>query len=499
MLTVLGLGPADARLLTREAWAALEAAPLVLLRTARHPAVAGLPKALRRRSFDREYARGENFEAVYQRIVEAVLAQARRGDVLYAVPGHPLVGEATTPALLARARSEGIPTRVIGGMSFVEPCLEQLAAAGVYVDPLDGLQVCDALDLAAQHHPALNPDKPALVAQIYARGVASEVKLTLMNQLAPEHAVWVVNGPDPAHPRRRRPAVSVALGVLDHQEAFDHLTSLFVPALPRLEGWGAASVEGLHDTLARLRAPDGCPWDQKQTPESMREAILEEACEVIDAIDAGDTGALVEELGDLLFNVLFQAQIATEAAQFRMGDVVAAVDAKLKRRHPHIFGDVTVSGVGEVLTNWEAIKRQEHAARGKARTSALDGIPAALPALAQSQKLQHRAERAGFKWETREQRLRKVREELREVIAARSKAHLAEELGDLLFTLVNYAEGHGIDAELALRAANRKFGRRFRGVEALAEARGIVMKTASLRTLTGLWREAKAGQKAGRA
>ncbi len=496
MLTLMGLGPGDASLITREAWATLEAADEVLLRTRRHPAVAGLPARLKRRSFDRFYDTSDDFGAVYARIVAAVLKQAGKGDVIYAVPGHPLVGEATVPLLLARAREAGIPTRIIAGLSFIEPSLEALAlgeaARGVpQVDPLEGLQICDALDLASLHHPPLNPDKPALIAQIYSRAIASEVKLTLMNQYPPEHAVRVVNA---VGARARTPMLELALHALDRGEHFDHLTSLYVPAIPRLGGWGGASFEELQETLARLRAPDGCPWDQKQTHASLRESLLEEACEVLDAIDADDPQALKEELGDLLFNVIFHAQLATEEETFRMADVIAEVDAKLKRRHPHVFGELKVSGVADVLTNWDAIKRQEHVDKGAARTSALDGVSSALPALAQSQKLQQRAERAGFKWETTAQRLRKVREELREVIAAREPEHLAEELGDLLFTLVNYAIAHGIDAELALRGANRKFGRRFRGVEQLARARGMNMKMEPVGRLMGLWREAKAAE-----
>ena len=177
MLTLMGLGPGDASLITREAWAALEAADAIVLRTRRHPAVAGLPARLRRRSFDRFYDSSDDFDAVYARIVEAVLKLARKGDVIYAVPGHPLVGEATVPLLLAGAREAGIPTRIIAGLSFIEPSLEALAlgeaARGVpQVDPLEGLQMCDALDLASLHHPPLNPDKPALIAQIYSRRVS---------------------------------------------------------------------------------------------------------------------------------------------------------------------------------------------------------------------------------------------------------------------------------------------------------------------------------------
>jgi tetrapyrrole methylase family protein/MazG family protein len=191
-------------------------------------------------------------------------------------------------------------------------------------------------------------------------------------------------------------------------------------------------------------------------------------------------------------NVAMLAQIATEAEEFRMVDVIAEIDSKLKRRHPHVFGDVTVNSVGEVLTNWNAIKAQEHANGGKpARESAIDGIPRSLPALAQAQKLAHKAERAGFRFEGHEQRLAKCHEELDEVITARDNEHRKEELGDLLFTIADLADGYEIDIESALREANLKFSRRFRAMESMLHSRSRDMKTMTTDELLAAWRETK--------
>jgi tetrapyrrole methylase family protein/MazG family protein len=214
-------------LLTRQAWEILNTSNVVYLRTRKHPTVAGLPASLALRDFDELYERGSAFADVYAHITDAVIAQAQQGDMVYAVPGHPLVGEATVHAILRRARELGIPTRIVGGLSFVEPVLEALVQGSMgaarstapeeqgsngaresgsksspapvapllpSIDPVDGLQICDALELAALHHPSLNPDKPALIAQVYSRAIASDLKLTLMNQYPPEHEVWVVNG-----------------------------------------------------------------------------------------------------------------------------------------------------------------------------------------------------------------------------------------------------------------------------------------------------------------
>ncbi len=526
MLTILGLGPGDATLLTREAWEVLTHARVVHLRTRKHPTISGLPSHLTLRDFDALYDAGDDFAQVYTRIVDEIIAAAQSEDVVYAVPGHPLVGEATVPMLLQRARDLGIETRLVAGLSFIEPVLEslvssqksedeardtqyalrttqhairntQLAADNPKskiqnpksFDPLDGLQLCDALELAALHHPPLNPDRPALIAQLYSRAIASDVKLTLMNQYPPAHPVAVVNGG--AQDADENAVAWVALHRLDHSDRFDHLTTLYVPAMPI-----TASFEGLQETIAHLRAPEGCPWDRAQTHESLRSALLEEVYEVLTALDEGDLSALREEMGDLLMNLIMQAQIATEAEEFRMVDVIAEIDAKLKRRHPHVFGEVVVNGVGEVLSNWNAIKQQEHVEKGAARTSALDGIPPALPALAQAQKMAHKAERAGFQWskdarQAAQLRLAKVHEEIDEIVAAGDNDHRREEIGDLLFTLADLADGFDIDAETALRKANLKFARRFRAMETLIRERDLDMQAMSLTELEAVWAEVK--------
>lgn len=495
MITILGLGPGDPNLLTREAWGVISRAKLVYVRTRRHPTVAGFPKRTVVRSFDHLYRKHAAFDDVYAAIVTAIMRVARKGNVVYAVPGHPLFGEKTTSLLLAQARLEGVSTRVIGGLSYVEPTLEALTVASlatpdmpVIADPMNGLQLCDALDLAVAHHPALDPDRPVIIGQIYSRAVASNVKLTLMNQYGPRHMVCVVGG-------ERRGTTGVGssdavrwlpLAELDHGDWFDHLTSLYVTASSAI-----SSFARLQETTAHLRAPEGCPWDQEQTHASLRNTLLEEAYETLQTIDQDDMPALKEELGDLLFNIVLQVQIATEAEEFRMIDVIESIDAKLKRRHPHVFGDVHVADAAQVLINWETIKKSERKNKGETRKGALDGIARALPALAKAQKMGARVERSGFRWDTPEQRLAKVREELQETLAARDEQQRFEELGDLLFTLAVVANGYHVDAESALRAACAKFAKRFSVVERLVDDRGQEMKTMTSSALLELWAQAK--------
>ena len=501
MITILGLGPGDANQLTREAWDVLTQAKTIYLRTRKHPTVAGLPQHLTLKDFDAAYDANASFEKVYDHIVSTLIQAAKKHDVIYAVPGHPLVGEKTVPMLLARAKQLKIETRIVSGLSFIEPVLENLANSQLPMDPINGLQLCDALDLAALHHPPLNPDQPALIAQVYSRAVASDVKLTLMNQYPPLHGVFVVRGEarkgegekgrkgnslSPLPPFSPSPLLPISLHELDHTDHFDHLTSLYVPALPR-----ASSLEALQETMAHLRAPEGCPWDQEQTHQSLRNTLLEEAYEVLTAIDEGDMQALKEELGDLLFNIVFQVQMATEAEVFRMTDVIGEVNAKLIRRHPHVFGELNTTDQRQISANWETIKKQEHKAKGQERKSVLDGIPPALPALAQAQKMAHKAEKAGFKYDNNAQRMAKVREELDEIMAATDQINLQEEFGDLFFSLADLADGFGIDAEAAAREANLKFANRFRALEQLLKHRKQAMNKLTGDELQAAWQQVK--------
>jgi len=474
IITIVGLGPGDPRHLTREAWATLEAANEVWLRTCHHPTVDGLPPHLALHSFDALYEGAQDFGQVYERIVGQVLRLAERpAGVVYAVPGHPLVGEATVRQILSRAEEAGLAVCVVEGLSFVEPTLTALR-----VDMLAGLQVYDALELADRHHPPLNPDLPALVGQLYSRALAADVKLTLMNQVPDDHEIVLVHAA--GTPEQR--LVHVPLYELDRQDDVGHLTSLYIPPLA-----GVNSFEGLQDTVAHLRAPDGCPWDREQTHESLRVHLLEEVYEVLAAIDENDAVELAEELGDLLLQILLHAQIATEEGEFKMAQVIAGIDAKLKHRHPHVWGARPVQGTQEVLQRWEALKREE---KGEQR-SVLDGVPAALPALQQADTYSRRAARVGFDWAEASGVADKIREEMAEVEAASNPEEQAAELGDLLFAAVNWARWLGVDAETALRKANARFAHRFRSMERVARERGLDMAALPMDELEALWQEVK--------
>lgn len=479
-LTVVGLGPGSSALLTQEAWAVLSAAPEVHLRTGRHPTVAGLPQGPRYHTFDALYEEKTTFEEVYGAIIDAVLALATRPQgAVYAVPGHPLVGEATVRGLLDRAEALGLAVRIVDGLSFLEPVCRTLR-----LDPVaSGLQLVDALSLEVEA-PLLQPQRPLLVAQVYSARVASATKLTLLELYPPEHGVTVV---DAAGTEGSSPPNMVALADLDRACAFEHLTTLFVPALaPERD---LRTFAGLRHIVHRLRAPGGCPWDRKQTHETLKHFLLEEAYETLHALDEGDTAKLAEELGDLMLQILLHVEIAAEAGEFRLEDMFATIAAKLVRRHPHVFGTVRVSSAEEVADNWEAIKAEE---RGD-EASLLSGVPQAMPALAQAQSLQERAGRAGFRWPRLEQVLEKLSEEIRELAAVRDAAGRREEFGDILFVLTILADRLGINAEEALRQSATKFRARFGRLESLARERGRSLPDLSLQEMESLWEEAKRG------
>lgn len=257
----------------------------------------------------------------------------------------------------------------------------------------------------------------------------------------------------------------------------------------------AREFEALVAIMNRLRDPGGCPWDREQTYATLRGYLIEECYEVVDALDRGDRPDLCEELGDLLFQIVFLSRLAQEEKAFDAGDVVAGIAAKMIRRHPHVFGDGQARDSAEVLVRWEEIKRREKTDAGlEEGASVLSGIPTALPALVKAQRLGTKAARVGFDWKEDADVLAKVTEETEELkaaVASKDPARMREELGDALFTLAMVARRLGLDADEALAGANEKFTARFRRIEDALRQRGVPVEEAGLELLDQLWEEAK--------
>lgn len=340
------------------------------------------------------------------------------------------------------------------------------------ISPPSRLILLEANTLSSAHVPPFPPDVPALLLDIKSRDLALHLKTVLLTTYPAEHVVHVVRDGKAEE------------GRLDDLE-FSDSVCIYIPPLE--EG---TSFESFAEIIAHLRAPNGCPWDREQTHATLRKHLLEESYETIAAIDSGDFNSMREEFGDLLLQVVLQAQIANEGGQFNVNQVIQGIYTKIIRRHPHVFGDLKLEGVEGVLANWEKLKEKERGER-KEDKGLLDGVPLALPALSQAQEYQDRAARVGFDWPEIEGVLEKVKEEIEEIKNAESDFELASELGDLFFALVNVARWKNVDAESALRGTNKKFKHRFGYLEKEVKKDGRNLSELTLEEMDVLWNASK--------
>lgn len=387
-LVVLGLGPGDPGLRTLAAQRALDGARRIVLRTAVHPGLDDLVDDPRVTDCDDLYESLPSFDLVYAAIVERVLARAASpGTTVYAVPGHPMFGERTVGALLVQAAETGLAVDVIAGISALD-----VVATSLGVDPMERqVQLVDAVELqhVADRAPfgagalTIDPYRPVLVSQVYAVAQASAIKLVLGDMFPGGQRATAVRAAGTAAPALLE---TIPLHGLD-RVAVDHLTSVWIP--PAEDLGATRAFPTLERVVARLRAPGGCPWDRVQTHQSLREAVLNEAYEVVDAIDTGDVDNLTEELGDLLLLVLMHAQIADEAGEFSLGDVLESVTTKLIRRHPHVFADRSADSPDEVVKTWNEVKAEERRLAGVPAKPdhPVDRLPRSMPALAKATRL----------------------------------------------------------------------------------------------------------------
>lgn len=480
-ITIVGLGPGAFSLITMETWDKLRQAECLLLRTAKHPCVEEIKqRGVTFTSFDHVYEELPSFDEVYSTIAAEVVKHAIQGArVVYAVPGSPLVAEKTVALIRDQAAKNDIPISILPGMSFLEVLYTRLG-----VDPIDGVTIVDAADIAR-----LPSDlgTAMVVTQVYNKQVASEAKLAMMEQLPDDYQVTVTRNLGLPDEEIR----CVALYELDRLPHIDHLTSVYVPPRPSTARF---TLEPLVDVMARLRSPNGCVWDIEQTHSSLRRYIVEEVYEVLEAIDLEDSVQLCEELGDLLLQIVFHARIAEEFGEFTMQDVVNEVTEKMVRRHPHVFGDISVRDAAEVVVNWDAIKKGE---KGHERNYVLDGVPNGLPSLMRAYKLQGKAAKVGFDWDNIGPVWEKIEEELVELkeAAALGDVRATEgELGDVLFAVVNLSRFLHIEPETALNVTNNKFLRRFAYIEDYVNRQGAKWENLSLEQLDKLWDEAKADE-----
>lgn len=469
-ITVVGMGPGDFELMSLKSWEVVKGASILILRTEIHPTVDAWKKqGLKFSSFDKHYEAAEDFEALYSSIVAELIKRSHEeGEIVYAVPGSPLVAERTVSLLREQAEPANIELVILPGMSFVEVLCTRLG-----LDPIDGLTIVDAADIERLPFDLFTG---CIITQVYNTAIASQVKLSLMESLPDEYEIIYTHNlglPDES-------IRTIPLYELDRQTEIDHLTSLYLPPHPIMK---RCNLSPLMNVLKALRSPGGCPWDQSQTSDSLRKHLLEETYEVLEAIDLKRNDLLCEELGDLLLQIVFQAHIAEESGTFSMQNVIDDIVEKLIRRHPQVFN-------GTPATDWEELKRREK----KERQSILDGIPKGMPALLAAEKLQKKAASTGFTWTEIAPIWDKCNEEykeLHEAVRGDNKNRIEEEFGDLLFSFVNLSRFLGINAELSLLAANRKFIHRFSQVEKYIQALGGDWQKYSLNDLYIFWKQAK--------
>lgn len=528
MIKIVGLGPGDLSLISYGAIEALKNSDKVFLRTEKHPVVKDLKKLTKFESLDHFYNENDDFDDVYRKISEFIVEEGKSEDVVYAVPGHPRVAEKTVDMIEKLAKENNIDVDVVASMSFVDAMFEALA-----FDPSNGFRLVDAFEMQTSY---IDTDINLIVTQVYDEFIASEVKLYLMDRYDDEQEVYIVRG---AGIKGEEFIKKVRLCELDWAEnEFDYLTSLYVP---RVENKKYNTVHDLELIMDKLRAPDGCDWDKKQTHESLKNSVIEEAYELYNAIENDDIDEMIEELGDVLLQVIFHCQIGKEEGMFDLGEVANGICTKLITRHPHIFGDANINR-DEFEKTWEEIKKKE---KGESTiTEGIKRIPVYLPALMKAEKVQHKAALVGFDWDDIYDVFSKVEEEYEEVreayeldfagfvaekypekFAEMTKKvditdelgnkldvlekikeenlelldeyhtlkiqYIKEELGDLLFSIVNLARFLDVDTTEALNGTIDKFVNRFGFVEEKVIESGKTFDEMSLEEMDKFWDQAK--------
>lgn len=483
MLKIMGLGPGAYEALTIGALKELKNNKNIYFRTEKHPTVDFLKdEGIKFESYDHAYEKYDSFDDVYKYIAEDLITKIKDDeDLIYAVPGHPLVAEKSVVNLIELCKENNIQYEVLPAVSFVDAMMEALQ-----VDPIEGVKIIDAFDMKNQ---ILDKRVGTIITQVYNNFIASEVKLRLLEGYEDDTEIIFVRaaGVEGLESIRKIP-----LYELDWQEDIDYLTSIYIPK----DLGNKKDFQDLLDIIETLRSPGGCPWDREQTHESLKSALLEECYEVIDAIENEDEDALIEELGDVLLQVVFHASIGKEDGYFDIMDVIGGISNKMINRHPHVFGNEEANTSEQVLVNWDEIKKEEKGI--KTLTEEMQNIAKSIPATTRAYKVQKKAKKVGFDWDDVNCAMDKVKEELneiKEVYNCEDKSIIEGEVGDLLFACINVARFLEVDGELALDKTIKKFIKRFSYIENEAIKNNKNLKDMTLEEMDKLWEEAKTSEK----
>lgn len=478
-ITIIGLGAGNIDQLPLGVYRLLKGESKIYLRTKEHPVIRELEgEGLTYTSFDSVYERHDQFEDVYQEITKLLLDAAQSENIIYGVPGHPLVAEKTVQLLIEEGPKQNVVITIGGGQSFIDALFSAVKA-----DPIEGFQLLDGTDL---HLHDIRTTQHLIIGQVYDAYVASDVKLTLMEKYPDDYEVTIVT----AAGSDKELIQKVPLFELDRQISLNNLTSLYVPPMKEVL---LKEFVALREIISVLRGPNGCPWDKKQTHQSLKKYLIEESYELLEAIDEDDIDHMIEELGDVLLQVMLHSQIGEDEGMFSIDDVIESISEKMIRRHPHVFGDRQVSDAEEVLKNWNELKAEEKG-RDETATSIINQAGKGLPAIIRAFNLQKYASKLGFDWKHAKDAWEKVHEEIKEFeieMTNEHKENQLEEFGDLLFAIINTARLLSIHPEEALEKANQKFIRRFSYIENHVKNSGKPFRAFTLEELDDIWNEAK--------
>lgn len=483
MLKIMGLGPGAYEALTIGALKELKNNKNIYFRTEKHPTVDFLKEeGIKFKTYDHAYEMHDSFDDVYKYIAEDLITKINKDeDLIYAVPGHPLVAEKSVLNLINLCKENDVEYEILPAVSFVDAMMEALQ-----VDPIEGVKIVDAFDMKNQ---ILDKRVGTIITQVYNNFIASEVKLRLLEGYDEDTEIIFVRaaGIEGLESIRKIP-----LYELDWQEDIDYLTSIYIPK----DLDNKKDFQDLLNIIEVLRSPEGCPWDREQTHESLKSALIEECYEVLDAIESEDDDALIEELGDVLLQVVFHASIAKEDGYFDIMDVIGAISNKMINRHPHVFSDGKAENSEEVVANWDEIKKEEKGI--ETLTEEMESIAKSLPATTRAYKVQKKAKKVGFDWDDVKSAMDKVEEELNEikdVYNSGDKSIIEGEVGDLLFACINVARFLEVDGELALDKTIKKFIKRFSFIESEALKKNKDLNDMTLEEMDELWEEAKKREK----
>lgn len=478
-INIIGLGPGSIDQLTYGAIQKIKGDNKKFLRTKVHPTVEYFDdNNIEYISFDDYYEEEDTFDDLYQKIANTLIEKLSEYDEIdYFVPGNPMIAEKTVEILI---NNDNIQTQIISGMSFIEPMLELIGR-----DPINGLKIIDGSDFKKT---LLNINMDIIITQTYNNRILGDIKLISSEIYSDDYEIYIV---DAAGVEGKEKIEKIPIYMLDRIDYVGPLTSIFIPRVDQIDK-EIFDFNDVVDIMDILRGENGCPWDIEQTHESIRKNVIEEAYELVNAIDNDDYDNIIEELGDVLFQVVFHAKIGSDEGYFDLHEVTTELVRKLKYRHPHIFSENKVVNSEKVVYNWDRMKDSQ--VNYKSKTEKMENITNSLPQLLKSYKIQKIAKEVGFDWDDVSgpiEKLSEETEELLEAIESNNVANIEEELGDLLFTIVNIARFLDVDPEVSLNKANKKFIERFSLVEKMSLDNNESLEDMNLEKLNKYWNLAK--------